>query len=91
MLLSLLLHKHPMALLDAVKEAVVSSRGIILQFPLYAGIAGMMTESGLVMVVADWFIEIATPETFPVLTFCLPVWSIFSSPPAAGNGQFKGR
>ncbi|UOO80924.1 TIGR00366 family protein [Uruburuella testudinis] len=69
LLLSLLLHKHPMALLDAVKEAVVSSRGIILQFPLYAGIAGMMTESGLVMVVADWFIEIATPETFPVLTF----------------------
>ena len=53
LLLSLLLHKHPMALLNAVKEAVVSSRGIVLQFPLYAGIAGMMTESGLVMVVAD--------------------------------------
>ncbi|MBP6862771.1 MAG: short-chain fatty acid transporter [Neisseriaceae bacterium] len=67
--LALLLHPHSAALLAAVKDAVVATRGILLQFPLYAGVAGMMGDSGMVQAVAQGFIAIATPETFPILTF----------------------
>lgn len=65
----LLLHKSPMGYLDAVKQAIGASRGIILQFPLYAGISGMMVSSGLVEVVSNWFVNISTPHTFPLYTF----------------------
>ncbi len=65
----LFLHKHPTSYLDAIKEAVVSCRGILIQFPLYAGISGMMMSSGLVDVVSQWFVSISTPQTFPAMTF----------------------
>lgn len=44
--LGLLLHDSPAAYLAAVEKAVGAARGIIVQFPLYAGIAGMMTTPG---------------------------------------------
>lgn len=66
---SLLLHRSPSDFLAAVKTAVSSTQGIIVQFPLYAGIAGMMTDSGLVNSVAQWFISVSTAGNFPVMTF----------------------
>lgn len=67
--LSLVLHKSPAAFLDVIKEGIVATRGIIIQFPLYAGVAGMMASSGLVTMFADWFIAIANEHTFPLMTF----------------------
>lgn len=67
--LSLLLHRSPAAFLDVIKEGIVSTRGIIVQFPLYAGVAGMMASSGLVTIFADWFITISTEHTFPLMAF----------------------
>lgn len=67
--LSLVLHRSPAAFLDVIKEGIVSTRGIIIQFPLYAGVAGMMASSGLVTIFADWFITISTEHSFPFMTF----------------------
>lgn len=67
--LTLLLSASAQALLDMVKEAVMAARGIILQFPLYAGIAGMMASSGLVDQIAQSFIHLSNANTFPVMTF----------------------
>lgn len=67
--LSLVLHRSPAAFLDVIKEGIVSTRGIIIQFPLYAGVAGMMASSGLVTIFADWFITISNEHTFPFMTF----------------------
>lgn len=65
----LFLHKHPTSYLSAVKEGIVACRGIVLQFPLYAGISGMMMSSGLVDIVSQAFVSISTPNTFPAMTF----------------------
>jgi short-chain fatty acids transporter len=65
----LFLHSSPISYLSAVREAIGSTRGIILQFPLYAGISGMMVSSGLVDIVSQWFVSISTPATFPITTF----------------------
>lgn len=65
----LFLHKNTTAYLDAVAQAIGASRGIILQFPLYAGISGMIVGSGMVQVLSNAFVSISTPHTFPLFTF----------------------
>jgi short-chain fatty acids transporter len=65
----IILHKRPISYVRAVAEGVRGCAGIILQFPFYAGIMGMMKFSGLVAVMAGWFVAIANSATYPVFTF----------------------
>ena len=53
----------------AVKNAASGVSGIIFQFPLYAGIMGMIQYSGLVDIFAQGIVNISTPFTFPLWTF----------------------
>ncbi|HWQ62110.1 MAG TPA: TIGR00366 family protein, partial [Negativicutes bacterium] len=64
LMVGILLHKTPASLNVAFEEGVRNSFGIVLQFPIYAGIQGMMGSSGLVQVVANFFASISTPHTF---------------------------
>jgi len=57
------------ALGQAADKAVKSTTGIIIQFPLYAGIMGIMRYSGLLVVMTNWFVSISTPQTLPLLSF----------------------
>lgn len=88
--LALIFQKSPMAFLDTVKDAVVAARGIIIQFPIYAGVAGMMASSGLVDIVANGFINAATPETFPVMTFLAAGFVNFFIPSGGGQWAIQG-
>jgi short-chain fatty acids transporter len=65
----MLLHKTPISYVRAVTEGTRGCAGIILQFPFYAGIMGMMKYSGLVAVIAGWFVAISTSLTYPVWTY----------------------
>lgn len=67
--LGLALHGTPMRYIRAIKEAVSGASGIILQFPFYGGIAGMIGASGLATVMAGGLLAISTPETFPVVAW----------------------
>jgi short-chain fatty acids transporter len=67
--LAILLHGNIKGSLKAVEEAIGDTAGILIQFPLYFGIMGMMTESGLIHQISDFFIAISTTTTFPVFTF----------------------
>jgi short-chain fatty acids transporter len=72
--LGLMLHGTPMAYVRAFGKATTGAAGIILQFPLYAGIMGIITgvgASGVSMgnVIADFCVNISTPVTYPLLTF----------------------
>lgn len=69
MTLGLLFHSTPMQYLQAVARAITATKGIIVQFPLYAGISSMMVGSGMVESLSLWFVNIATPTTFPMITF----------------------
>ena len=55
--------------LKGVREAVQGAAGILIQFPLYAGIMGIMSESGLITLISNHFISISTQFTFPLFTF----------------------
>ncbi len=69
LMLGILLHKRPIAYVKAVSDGVRGCAGIILQFPFYAGIMGMMKFSGLVQIMAGWFVALSSATTYPILTF----------------------
>lgn len=74
LMLGIFLHRTPRSLLDAFVEASKGASGIILQFPLYAGIMGIMTGASaegvsLASVISNFFVSISTVKTFPLFTF----------------------
>jgi len=69
LMLGLALHGTPRRYVAAVDEAVRGCSGIILQFPLYAGIMGMMHQSGLTAQIARGLASAANETTLPLFTF----------------------
>lgn len=67
--LALLLHGSFASFLSAVEEAIKGASGILIQFPLYFGIMGIMRESGMVVQISDFFVSVATEQTLPIYTF----------------------
>jgi len=81
--LGVILHKTPQAYVGAFTKAATGAAGIILQFPFYAGIMGIIMGVGasgicLGTVISDACISISTPTTYPLLTFlCAAVLNMF--------------
>jgi short-chain fatty acids transporter len=67
LMVGFLLHGTPARLMRAVQNATPAVWGVILQFPFYAGIAGVITGTHLSRQVADMFVRVSTPATFPPL------------------------
>jgi short-chain fatty acids transporter len=67
LMLGFLLHGTPARLMRAVRDATPAVWGVILQFPFYAGIAGMITYTHLNERIAEFFVSISTRTTFPPL------------------------
>jgi short-chain fatty acids transporter len=67
LLVGFLLHGTPARLMRAVQDATPAVWGVILQFPFYAGIAGIITTTHLNEQVASLFVRVSTPATFPPL------------------------
>lgn len=65
----LALHGTPIRYIRAIQQAVSGASGIILQFPFYGGIAGMIGASGLATVMAGGLLAISTPESYPVVAW----------------------
>lgn len=84
--LILLLVRNPFELIHLTKKAASNVGEILLQFPLYAGILGIMASSGLIQLFSDAFVSIATPMTFGVLALISAGIVNFFVP--SGGGQF---
>lgn len=65
--LAVLLWVRPVALVDQMRESVTNISGVIFQFPFYAGIAGILTGTGLATLLVEFVGAFATPMTWPVL------------------------
>ncbi|GAB3016393.1 short-chain fatty acids transporter [Nocardioides flavus (ex Wang et al. 2016)] len=81
-----LLVRSPLELIALTKNAASNVGEILLQFPLYAGIMGIMATSGLITVFSDWIVQTAGPSTFGVLAFLSAGVVNFFVP--SGGGQF---
>ena len=67
--LAILLHKNIIEFLKAIDQAISGASGILIQFPLYFGIMGIMRSSGLVTEISDFFVSISNETTYPIFTF----------------------
>ena len=64
-----LFHKSIHKVLEAVGDAIAGVSGILLQFPLYFGIMGIMNNSGLIGGISDFFSTHSNETIYPILTF----------------------
>lgn len=90
LMLGLLLQKTPANYLRALSKSISSTTGIVLQFPLYAGIMGMMVSSGLAISISEWFISISTADTFTLFTFLSAGIVNFFVPSGGGQWAVQG-
>jgi short-chain fatty acids transporter len=88
--LSLILYPNLRSFSKSVSSSIASSSGIMLQFPLYAGIMGVMKYSGLTMVFTDFFIQISTPDTFPLMSMLSAGIVNFFVPSGGGQWAVQG-
>jgi short-chain fatty acids transporter len=79
----IILHGTPLAYVRAFGKSVSGAAGIVLQFPFYAGIMGIITGVGasgicLGTVISNACVAISTPKTYPLFTFlCAAILNMF--------------
>lgn len=89
--LGIFLHGTPKRFLNALMEGAKGAGPILLQFPFYAGIMGMMKGANadgvsLAILMTNFFVGIANQTTFPVLSFLSAGIVNFFVP--SGGGQW---
>jgi len=67
LMLGMLLHWTPRNFLNSAAKSIPATGGVLIQFPLYAGIFGILMGSGLTDVLMHFFLSISTPNTFPAI------------------------
>ena len=81
---ALLLHGRPAPFLRACRAGVDAAWGIILQFPFYAGIFGLMQNTGLGRWIGDLFATLSSQGSYPVVVYVYSaVMNLFV--PSAGS------
>lgn len=91
LILGIILHGTPRRYLDAFAVAAKGAAAIILQFPFYAGIMGMMVGAApggtnLAALMSNFFVDISTVQTFPFYSFLSAGIVNFFVP--SGGGQW---
>ena len=95
LILGIAFHKTPIGYVRAITASAESAGGIILQFPFYAGIQGMMVTAGangisLAGAISNAFVSISTPRTFPVLCYLAAGIVNFFVPSGGGQWAVQG-
>ncbi len=67
--IAVLLHKNIFSFIRALDRAIVDGAGILIQFPLYFGIMGIMQDGGIAHAMSDYFVSISNALTLPLYTF----------------------
>ncbi len=63
----LLLHWRPKHFIRAVAECIPATGGVLIQFPFYAVIFGMIVGTGIADSLAKLFVSVSTHNTYPLL------------------------
>jgi short-chain fatty acids transporter len=88
--LGLLLHGRPLAYVQAINGAARVTGSLLLQYPIYGGIMGIMTATGLAGVIAKWFIAISTPVTLPFWGYVASIIISLFVPSGGGHWAVQG-
>jgi short-chain fatty acids transporter len=84
------LHGYPLAYADAVKNAARQTGSMMLQYPLYGGVMGIMEATGLPDVLSHFFIAISNAHTMPFWSYVCSVIITFLVPSGGGHWAVQG-
>lgn len=84
------LHGSPIKYAQCITSGIPAASGIVLQFPFYAGIIGMMMGSGLIVAIGQAFASIGTEATLPFFTYIAAMIVNIFVPSAGGQWQVQG-
>ncbi len=90
LMLGLALHGSPVAYMKAVAQSMRGTAGIVIQFPFYGGIMGLVQESGLGHEIAGVFTNFANAHTLPFFTYVSSVVAKLFIPSGAGEWAVEG-
>ncbi len=90
LILGLLLHWRPIAYVRAVNNAASITGPLMLQYPLYGGIMGLMTGTGLAGVIAQGFVAFSTAATLPFWSYIASVIISLFVPSGGGHWAVQG-
>jgi short-chain fatty acids transporter len=90
LMLGLLLHFRPVAYVAAIKLAARSCGSLILQYPFYGGLMGMITTTGLAGVLSRVFIRFSSTHTLPFYTFLTSMIITLFVPSGGGHWAVQG-
>ncbi|MFN2527466.1 MAG: short-chain fatty acid transporter [Candidatus Baltobacteraceae bacterium] len=90
LMFGLLLHWRPIAYVAAVNTAARVTGPLILQYPLYGGIMGIMTATGLAGVIAKAFILFASAATLPFWSYVASILISLFVPSGGGHWAVQG-
>lgn len=90
LMLGLLLHWTPAAYVAAIKHAARISGPLILQYPLYGGLMGIMTTTGLAGVLSKVFLSFSTAHSIHFWTYLTSVIITFFVPSGGGHWAVQG-
>ncbi|MFV0448314.1 MAG: short-chain fatty acid transporter [Vibrio sp.] len=69
LILNVFLYSTPVKFTKAFGDSIKSAAPVMLQFPFYSGIMGLMMASGLATDMANYLIQSATPATMPLFSY----------------------
>jgi len=90
LLAGLLLHWTPTAYVSAIQRAARVTGSLILQYPLYGGLMGIMTGTKLAEVLAKAFFRFSTAHTLPFWTYLTSLIITFFVPSGGGHWAVQG-
>jgi short-chain fatty acids transporter len=90
LLLGLIFHLRPIAYVGAIKNAARVTGPLILQYPLYGGIMGIMTATGLAGVISKWFLAFSSARSLPFWTYISSLIITLFVPSGGGHWAVQG-
>lgn len=88
--LGLLWHPSARSYVRAVQDGVKGCAGVILQFPFYFGVLGLLKSSGLIAQISTQMVAWSGPESFAVMTFLSAGFVNFLVPSGGGQWAVQG-
>ena len=88
--IGLFFHFTPIAYVEAVRNAARVTGPLILQYPLYGGIMGIMTTTGLAAVISQAFLKFSTAHTLPFWTYISSLVITLFIPSGGGHWAVQG-
>lgn len=90
LMVGILLHKNPLEYARAIANSARGTSGIILQFPFYGGVMGIMRDSGLGHDIANIFIRVSDGQTLPFFAYLASVVTKLFIPSGGGEWAVEG-